>query len=107
MTMAPDKSTNDLPMTPEDMSAFLVRQTGKPCVLREEGTDEIQCPYCGETHYHPDAHGHYRASCADTSDVRIQIGYMSFNPAYGYTIFAYKKIISDDNVVHYQIASLE
>ena len=102
MTM--NKSTNDLPMSPADMTAFLVQQTGKPCVLREEGTDDIQCPYCGETHHHPDSHGHYRASCADTSEVRIQIGDRSFNPAYGYTIFAYKKITSNDNV-HYQIAS--
>jgi hypothetical protein len=40
------------------------------------------------------AHGHYRAGCADYNfGTHITIGSRSFNPAYGYDIYEYKKII--------------
>ena len=99
-------TTNDLPLSPGDMTSYLISQHGKPCVLREEGIDNILCPHCGELHYHPDAHGHYRASCADDySGAHITIGSRSFNPAHGYDIYEHKKIVEGSNT-HYQIRPL-
>jgi hypothetical protein len=101
-----NKTTNDLPLTPEDMTNYLIQHHGKPCVLREEGTDHILCPYCGEPHHHPDTHGHFRAGCADYNfGTHITIGPRSFNPAYGYDIYEYKKITKGTNT-HYQIRPL-
>ena len=101
-------TTHDLLLTPDDMTNYLIQHHGKPCVLREEGTDDILCPYCGEPqhHYHAeDAHGHYRAGCADYNfGTHIPIGSRSFNPAYGYDniiIYEYKKITKGTNT-HYQ-----
>jgi hypothetical protein len=103
--------THNLPLTPDDMTNYLIQHHGKPCVLREEGTDDILCPYCGKSHYHADAHGHYCAGCADYNfgthitinfGTHITIGSCSFNPAYGYDIYEYKKITEGTNT-HYQI----
>jgi hypothetical protein len=101
-----DLDAANIPLTPDDMTNYLTQHHGKPCVLREEGTDDILCPYCGESHYHPDAHGHYRAGCADYNiGIHITIGYRSFNPAYGYNIYEYKKTAEGTNT-HYQIRPL-
>jgi hypothetical protein len=89
--------THDLLLTPDDMTNYLIQHHGKPCVL---------CPYCGEPHYHADAHGHYCAGCADYNfGTHITIGSHSFNPAYRYNIYEYKKITKGTNT-QYQIKPL-
>jgi hypothetical protein len=98
--------THNLPLSPDDMTNYLIQHHGKPCVLREEGTNDILCAYCGESHCHADAHGHYCAGCADYNfGTHITIGSRSFNPAYGYDIYEYKKITEGTNT-HYQIKPL-
>jgi hypothetical protein len=116
-TMTP--ATHDLSLTPDEMTVYLTQLYGKPCVLREEGADEILCPYCGDFHFHAVAHGHYCAGCAGYNfeiilnsegiptpvAPHITIGSRSFNPAYGYDIYEYKTITEGTNT-HYLITPL-
>lgn len=102
------KTTNDLPLTPNEMTTILVKQTGRPCALREEGTDSVPCPHCEELRHHPDAHGHCRPECADNhTGVCVSIGSRSFNPGHGHDIYEHKKIVTNNNDVHYKIRPLD
>ena len=94
---------NAIPMSPSQMANCLSEQCGKPCVLHEEGTSVIVCPYCGDPHDHPNSNGHYVAGCADTNEgTSIVMGNRSFIPRHRYTIFEYKETCDGGNV-HYEI----
>ena len=80
----------EVPMSSEQMQAYLQEQYGVPIALRLQGTTMVKCPYCDSLHDHETQPGHYVALCEDRGQ-RVFIGDRFFVPNYGYTIFEYKE----------------
>ena len=79
-----------IPMSLEQMQAYLREQYGVPIALRLQGTTTVKCPYCDDQHEHESQPGHYVALCEDRGrGIAVRDKY--FVPNYGYTIFEYKE----------------
>ena len=80
-------------MSLEQMRAFLQMNQGSPVVLRKEGTTSVTCIYCGKLHDHEGPSGHYVAACGlpERFNIGLVIENRTFSPAYGYTIFDWRK----------------
>ena len=77
-------------MNLEQMQAYLQEIYRLPVVLTQQGTTNMECPYCGERHDHGPQPGHHLAHCKDELRMNgIVIGDRSFVPNYGYTILEY------------------
>jgi hypothetical protein len=82
--------TPEVPMSSEQMQAYLQEQYGVPIALRLQGTTTVKCPYCDSLHDHGPQPGYHVALCDDRGQgVFVRDRY--FVPNYGYTIFEYKE----------------
>lgn len=85
-----------MPFNTHDNSLFeyYTKKLGKPIALREEGDNDITCPYCGLQHGHRLAPGQREAHChshtAEPMTKYILINGRKFTKEDGYTIVNYR-----------------
>ena len=79
-------------MNLEQMREYLQDYYEIPIALRQQGTTNIECPYCGKKHDHGQQPGHHVAGCAGSEyGTGITVKERFFVPNYGYTIFEYEE----------------
>ena len=86
-----DKIDDGVPMSLEEMRAYLQGHFGIPVALGELVTTTVTCPYCQEQHDHEPQPRHYVAGCAtEQLGITIAKGDRYFVPAYSYSVLEYR-----------------
>ena len=85
-----------LPVRKTLLQLLLERTIKRPVVVREFGSEEIECPYCRKPHAHGKDPGPREAECED-SDPKFprRVGGRTFRAPDGYWIVNYRVVVKD------------